>query len=251
VARCASWACLMLLTLAACSIAPGHAKDDAYWQDQRWDEQLFKAIQSSVHYPLDGAGQPIGEVISAHGKVEFTYVDGKILDPEMAESTGRPDLDAAMLQQVAAAKIPIATGSHAKEPHAIAVDLKMASPLEAFEYTLMQAIDAKKVYPKEAILKGTQGVVAVACNYGDTKAADVAIVKSSRDRVLDAAALLAVSRAELPPPPAWLSPRPLHMRINICYSLGFAGACPAATQQVIEIVETPGTAQAPSPPSGP
>jgi TonB family protein len=238
-------------SLTACSSAARLSSDDAYWKDPRWAARVFHAVQSAIHYPLDSADQPIGEPVTVHGKIEFTYLDGKIYDPEITESTGRSDLDAAMLQQVAAAKPPLATGSHAKEPHAIAVELEMHSPLEALEYSLMQAIEAKRFYPKEAVLKGTQGVVAVAFDYGGAEATDVVIAKSSRDRALDAAALLAVSRAELPPPPAWLSPRPLHMRINICYSLGFAGACPAVTQKVIEIVETPGTAQASSPPSGP
>lgn len=233
--------------LAACSGLTGPS--DAYWQNQAWDAKLFQVVQSAVHYPLDARGQPIGEPASVHGKVEFTYSDGKILDPEMAQSTGRPDLDAAMLQQVATASVPPAIGSHAREPHAFALALSMLAPMEMFEQAMLQAINAKKVYPREAIIHGDQGVSTIGFDYRGGQAYNIRVLKSSGTNSLDAAAMMAVANARMPASPAWLNTETgLHLSLGICYSLGNSSRCPPLTRQVIEVENTPGT-QVPAPPS--
>jgi TonB family protein len=239
------------VVLTACSSVPkaGDASG-AYWQDQGWDEKLLDSVQAVIHYPIDSAGYPIGRPVSVHGKVEFTYVDGKIADPEMAESTGRPDLDSIMLEQLSGAKLPAAFGPHAGEPHAFQLELTMPSPLEEFSYEQKVAVDRAKVYPKDAILNGAQGVTTVFFDNVGGKAADVHMVKSSGYKSLDMAALEAVKHAQLPSPPNWYVAKPLHFQIAICYSLGNSDLCPAGTRTVIKVDNTTDTQPA-SPPSGP
>lgn len=240
----------LAMGITACSSLqkPGNG-NDVYWQNQQWDKQLFFAVQSGVHYPLDDAGRPIGMPITAHGKVEFTYLDGKIVDPEIVESTGRPDLDAALLQQVSATQVPKASGPRAKEPHAFALALEMLGPMESFERAMYEAIDSQKRYPRESILSGAEGLNTVAFDYTDGKASDITVSKSSGDKNLDASSVQAVTIAQLPPSPIWLTTRPLRMKVSICYELENSSVCPRI-QHIIEIVNTPPAAQETSPPSG-
>jgi TonB family protein len=228
--------------LAACGSLPSSSQDTTpYWQDQQWDQALFKAVQASIHYPPDAIDRGAGSV---HGKVDFTYIDGRIEDPQLAESTGHPDLDAALIKQVAAANdLPKAKGTHATEPHAFELELDMRMPLEELEYTLQSAIHANMFYPKEAVMEGAQGTPSVNFQYLDGKASDVIIAKTSGDKFLDAAALRTVSTAKLPSPPPAFAGHPLNMQIAICYSLGSSGVCPKATEHVIQVLNTPGGTQ--------
>ena len=130
-------------------------KPDAgpYWADPQFDAALFEAVQSAVHYPDDVIDQSLGSI---RGTVQFTIVDGKIQDPQMAESTGHPGLDEIILQQVASASIPRPTGPYATEAHGFSMELRMPTTFESAEYA---AIDSRKVYPKDPILEDIQGSV--------------------------------------------------------------------------------------------
>ncbi|HEY1773200.1 MAG TPA: energy transducer TonB [Gammaproteobacteria bacterium] len=242
---------LTFIILAACSTTGVRDGGGAYWQNQTWDGKLLDSMQSTLHYPLNATGQPVQPVPSeVRATVSFTYADDKILDPKIIESSGRADLDAAFLAQVATANPPSAYGSHAAESHAFELALEMPTPMEALEHSLAEAINAKKQYPKRAILDGVQGVNLVEFDYSDTKAANVTVYKSSGDKSLDEASLRAISNAQLPPPPIWLTSRPIRLRMSICYSLGNSTNCPYS-QRAIEVVNPPAVDQAPSPPSGP
>lgn len=235
--------------LAACSSTPGQS-GDAYWHDKNWDGQLLHTLQSAIHYPMDAAGNPIGQPVSVRGKIKFLYSAGKILYPQMIESTGRPDLDAAMLQQVSATQVPAASGPQAHEPHAFSMELSMPSPLDVLMRSIYDAISAQRIYPKEAIIHGDQGSSVIGFDYDGDKASNVAVFKSSKVLSLDGASMRAVARAQLPQRPTWAPMHPLHLQISICYSLGNNAACPL-TQHVIEIVDSPGVTQPASPSSGP
>src|SRR5579863_1675745 len=104
---------------------------DAYWQDKRWDSKLLDAMQSALHYPTDTAGQPVQPVPeTAQVTIGFIYTDGKISDPQIIKSSGRPDLDTAFLSQVMTAQLPKASGNHAAEPHQFKQVLKMRTPMQ-------------------------------------------------------------------------------------------------------------------------
>lgn len=203
----------------------------AYWSDPRFDAALFEAVQSVVRYPDDVIDPSLGSI---RGTVQFTIVDGKIQDPQMAESTGHPGLDEIMLRQVASASIPKPTGSHADEPHAFSMELSMPT---AFELATDTAIDFRKIYPKEAILGGYQGSVAVGFDYLDGKASNLTITKSANNRFLDGASLSAVSKADLPLPPPGYAGKTVHLEVTICYSLNNSFKCPA-TDNFIQVMGT-------------
>ena len=226
------------VTFTACS-AGMHPGDDVYWKDQRWDGMLSDAVQSVLHYPVDSAGQPIRPIPqTAQATVRFTYVDGKIQNPSIVESSGRADLDAAFLSQVAAAHVPAAHGSHAAEPHPIELVLEMPTPMQQFGVAEYTAINEVRTYPREAILEGTQGIATIEFKYFDGKAIDVAVAQSSGSIVLDKAAVSAVAHARLPPQPTWLPHEPLRMTVTICYSLWNSAICPR-TRVVIEVTNSP------------
>ena len=235
----------MACALSACSSAPGHfdpsaahfdpappssvssaanfnPDTDPYWVDPKWDAALLDAVQSVVKDPTD---TPDLSAPSLHATVQFTLVDGAIEYPEITESTGQPELDRLMLQQVVTASPPKPTGPHAAEAHEFIVDLDMPTPFETFEYSVYPAIDYSKVYPKSSILSGSQGVTTVGFDYLDGKASNITIVKSNRDRALNQASVQAVSHALLPPSPAAYAGKTLHMQVVICYSLNYAYPC--------------------------
>jgi TonB family protein len=119
----------------------------------------------------------------------------------MVESTGRPDLDTVILHQLSSAKVPLPFGPRAREAHAFQLELTMPGPLEEFSYEQKIAVDKAKLYPRNAILDGAQGVSIVFFDNVDGKAANVHLIKSSGDKSLDTAAVQAVSDAQLPTPP--------------------------------------------------
>lgn len=217
------------------STAPSFNRDtDPYWSDPQWDAALLDAVQSVVQDPTDTADQ---SAPSLHGTVQFTLVDGEIEYPEITESTGEPELDRLMLQQVVLASVPKPTGPHAAEPHEFIVDLDMPTPFETFEYAVYAAIDRSKVYPKSSILSGAQGITTVGFDYLDGKASNIAIVKSNRDRALNQASVQAVSKAALPASPVAYAGKTLHMRAMICYSLNYAYPC-QTINHAIQVIGT-------------
>lgn len=241
---------LLAVALTACSSMHTIPGDDAYWQDQAWDGKLLDSVQSKLHYPMDTSGRPVQPVpAEARATVGFTYAGGKILDAKIVESSGRTDLDAAFLSQVAAADPPSSHGSHAAESHPFELVLEMPTPMQEFEIAEYMAIMAKRDYPQGAVAQGIQGSSRVGFRYQDGKAEDIHIIKSSGSKSLDNASMSAVQRARLPQRPSWMSPEPLNMTLTICYSLENSNICPKKGE-MLQVSEG-SDAQPPSPPSGP
>lgn len=236
--------------LAACSSPPGK-RDDAYWNDQRWDGTLLSAVQDALHYPVDSTGRPLLPVpYSVKATVGFDYVQGRIQDPKIVDSSGRQDLDAAFVAQVAMANAPKSYGSHAAEPHHFELELDMPTPLLAFLDAEHRAINSRRVYPRQAVMEGAEGANVVSFDYLDGVASNITIDRSSGYKPLDDASVKAVAEATLPRAPAWLGTDSLHMQVVICYSLGNDDICPK-TRQVLQITNLPGAEQSPSPSSSP
>ena len=91
--------------------------------------------------------------------------------------------------------------------------------LAAFEAQMTAAIDAAKVYPKIAILKGEQGVVTVSFDYVGGVVSNVHVEKSSGYHSIDGSAMQAVQRAALPPKPAEVVGQ-THFAVTLDYTLG-------------------------------
>lgn len=187
-----------------------------YWSDPRWQVALLNAVQSVVHAPTD---TPDLSAPSLHGRVQFTLVDGEIEYPEITESTGQPELDRLMLQQVASASAPKPDGPHAGESHDFALYLEMPTPFETFEYSVYAAMEYWKLYPKDAIITGSEGVTTVSFDYLDGKASSVTVTKTSHDKLLDETSYQTVYKTILPSPPAAYAGKTLHMDVLICYSI--------------------------------
>ena len=224
--------------LAACGSAPTTAAynpdKDPYWEDPKWQAALLAAVQSVVHTDSDTAD------LSApgyHVTVQFSFHDGDIEDPQIVQSTGRPDLDQLVLQQVVTAVVPKPTGYDADEPHPFALELDVPTPLESFEYTLYPSIDAQKVYPKDSIIDGDMGIAVVDFDYLDGMIRNITIAKSSKDHVLDGSSYNAVSRAIPPAVPLAYAHKTLHMEVVFCYSLNNAMKC-SLGKNVIEVQGT-------------
>jgi len=202
---------------------------DPYWQNPAWTAALFRAVQSAVQEPGDPADTTTH---GAHAKVKFTYADGVIEYPDIVESTGNPDLDKLMLHQVASVQPPVAAGLRADETHEFVTDLDMPTPFEAFQSGIYSAIDAQKVYPKDAVIGGAGGVNAVDFDYLDGSIAGITLVQSSKNKDLDKASVNAVTKAVMPPVPAAYAGKARHMEAIFCYSLDgserIGPSCPAA-----------------------
>ena len=91
--------------------------------------------------------------------------------------------------------------------------------LAEFEASMKAAIDAAKVYPKEAILAGETGTVTVSFDYVNGVVSNVKIDKGSGARSLDKSAMNAVNKALMPPKPADLA-GVNHFTIVVNFSLG-------------------------------
>ena len=78
---------------------------------------------------------------------------------------------------------------------------------------MLATIDSHKVYPKEAVLGGKTGVATVSFRCLDRTPSHIVVVKSTGDRVLDAAAIKAVQDSQF-------SERPLLLRQLTQYSVG-------------------------------
>jgi TonB family protein len=242
VIRTATLALLALATsLVACGSQPTVQDMDApkahfdpakdpYWEDPRWARQLLDAVQSVVRDPVGPEDQSAPDL---HGVVRFTYADGNIQYPEVIQSTGKPDMDELMLRQVASAKAPLAEGIGSDAPHVFVLDLDMPTPYESLEYSVFDAIDRARVYPKNAILSGATGTTVVGFDYLDGKASNITRTKSSGDKDLDKASLDAVTKAALPPAPSVYAGKTLHMESSFCYSLNGPGKCPVRKGSIL------------------
>jgi hypothetical protein len=189
---------------------------DPYWENPVFEKSLLAAVQSTVHNPVDAADTTSHGL---HATVKFTYLQGNIQYPELSQGTGDAAMDRMLILQVASAQVPQATGLRADEPHQFVMDLDMPTPYESFEYSVFDAIDAAKIYPKEAILTGAQGITAMGFDYADGKATDISMAKSSSNRALDKASLTAVTKAVMPPAPAIYAGKTFHLEAFFCYEL--------------------------------
>ncbi len=231
---------VLACALSACGTTPPQANklplfsDQAYWTNPFWQAELFSAVQSVVHLPANAASPAKPGV---HGTVKFLFANGKIEDPEIVASTGNPDLDKLLLQQVVTAKVPKPYGLHTDQPHEFELPLQMFAPYESFQYNVYAAIDRKKVYGREALLKDDTGITTVGFDYRDGKALNIVIVKSSGSRYLDQRSVAAVSSAVMPPPSHGYAGKTLHMVAIFCYDINNAHKCQTG-ENVIDVEGT-------------
>ena len=203
---------------------------DPYWSDPHWDLALLKAIQASVHDPVDPADISTPDL---HAVVKFTLVDGVIEYPEVVQSTGRPDLDKLMLHQIVDAHVPRPSGLQSDQSHEFVLPLDMPTPYEEFEYSVFAAIDSYKVYTKEAIITGAVGITTVDFDYLNGIANNVTVTKSSKSKELDKTSVSTILRTNFPSVPSAYADKTLHMQVLMCYALN-DDPCPA-DRNVIEI----------------
>lgn len=232
-------AIILTSILSGCGSVPHHAKPgkhatQAYWNDPRWQASLLKAVQSAVHAP---ATVPSASTPGIHGTVEFLVVNGTIQNPVIVTSTGNPDYDKLMLRQVAAAKVPAPIGPHAMESHEFELPLDMPTPYESFQAVVYAAIDFRKRYPREGLMRGHTGTTTIDFDYTDAKASNITITKSSGSKPLDMASVTSISNALLPTPPSFDAGKTLHMEVMLCYSLNNTNNCPSG-KNVIYVTGT-------------
>jgi outer membrane biosynthesis protein TonB len=225
--------------LSGCGSMPHQTKLDkpdqhAYWNDPKWQASLLNAVQSAVHAP---ASVPSASTPGIHGTVEFLFANGTVQNPVIVTSTGNPDYDKLMLQQVATANVPAPIGPHANESHEFELPLDMPTPFEAFQSEVYAAIDYRKLYPREGLLGGSTGTTTVDFDYLDAKVSNIKITKSSGDRPLDNASVTAISNALLPTPPSFDVGKTLHIQVLLCYSLNNTNSCPSG-KNVIYVTGT-------------
>ena len=91
--------------------------------------------------------------------------------------------------------------------------------LAEFQASMKAAIDAAKVYPKEAIIAGESGAATISFDYVNGVVSNIHVDKSSGARSLDKAAILAVQKAAMPPKPAELVSI-THYVLQVSFSLG-------------------------------
>lgn len=221
----------LLLTLvgglAACGAAPSKQDSsiptahfdpgkDPYWEDARWDKVLLDTVQAAVRDPVDPSDM---SAPGLHATVKFTHLQGTLEYPSIVSSTGNPDLDKLMLHQIAAVQVPQPTGLRADEPHEFVLDLDMPTPYESLEYGVLDALDYAKIYPKEALITGAQGITAVDFDFADGKVTDVRMIKSSESKALDTASVGTVTRALMPAAPMTYEGKTFHMEVMFCYAL--------------------------------
>jgi outer membrane biosynthesis protein TonB len=192
--------------------------------DPRWDKSLLDAVQAAVHDPVDGTDMSTPGI---HATVRFTFLDGVIEYPEIVQSTGDPELDKLVVDQVASAQAPRpAVGLQIDAPHQFVLDLDVPTPYESFEYGVFNALDYAKIYPKDAVMGGSQGSTTVGFDYLDGEASNITTIKSSGSKSLDRASLGTVARSKLPPAPPAYAGKTVHLEAVFCYSLIGPGKCP-------------------------
>lgn len=222
--------------LAALLVACASTPSGPYWEDQRWNESLFIALQESLSYPI-GANEQRTDPVS--GKVGFTYDRGHLKDVSMIESTGSSVLDAAMVQQVSSANIPLATGPDADQSRRYELVLRMPTPIPDFYKRIHELAAKAAFYPRESVNMGQAGAVVVAFDYEAGHTWNIQVFESSGYAALDKAALLDVKNLQISPPVEHEHDR-MHLRMQICYSLRpqDMAKCPTY-KQVIEVTNKP------------
>ena len=88
-----------------------------------------------------------------------------------------------------------------------------------FSASMLAAINAAKVYPKEAILAGETGEVVVSFDYVNGVVSNIKVDRGSGSRALDRAAMTAVQKAQLPAKPAELAGI-AHFVFHVAFDLG-------------------------------
>ncbi|MHB8425950.1 MAG: energy transducer TonB [Gammaproteobacteria bacterium] len=228
--------------MSACGTAPSQVTPPhffnlattPYWMNPTWQAEMFAAVQCVARLPSNAAS-PAKHGI--HATVRFTFDSGAIKDPVIVTSTGNPDLNKLLLQQVVTAKVPKPYGLHTDQPHEFELPLEMFTPYESFQYNVYAAIDRKREYPRDPILQDIMGITTVDFDYLDAKASHIVIIKSSGNKQLDKSSVNAVSKAELPAAPPAYADKTLHMQAIFCYNLNFAQKCPTGNN-VIDVEGT-------------
>ncbi len=88
-----------------------------------------------------------------------------------------------------------------------------------FQASMKAAIDAAKIYPKEAILGGETGSVTVSFDYINGVVSNIKVDRGSGSRAIDRSAMTAVAKAAMPPKPAELAGT-AHFVVLLNYTLG-------------------------------
>lgn len=233
---------ILVCMLSACSSAPPQANKpslfyppgQAYWMNPFWQAELFSAVQCVVHLPANSVSPATSRV---QGTVKFLFEDGTVKEPVIVKSTGNPELDKLMLQQVVTAKVPKPFGLHTDQPYEFELPLEMFTPYESFQYNVYAAINRKQEYPRDPLLQDIMGITTVDFDYLDAKVSHIAVIKSSGNEKLDQVSLNAVSRAVMPPPSPGYASKTLHMVAIFCYSINYAEKCPTG-ENVIGVYGT-------------
>lgn len=195
-----------------------------------WQAELFEAVQSKVHLPADTTASATSEI---YGTVKFVYDNGAIKDPVIVKSTGNPDLDKLLLRQVVTAKIPKPFGLYTDQPHAFQLPLQMFTVYKSFQYNIYAAIDSKKEYGMEAILRDDTGSTIVAFDYRNGMVSNIKVAKSSGHDEMDRTSVDAVSNAIMPPPPPGYVGKTLHLQAIVCYCLNSSKSCPKGNNVIV------------------
>ncbi len=233
---------VLVCVLSACGTAPPQANmpdffkmtTQPYWMNPTWQAEMFEAVQCVARLPTNAASPAAPGI---HATVKFLFTNGKIKDPVVVASTGNPDLDKLLLQQVVTAKAPEPIGLHTDQPHEFGLTLEMFTPFESFEYNVYAAINRMKVYGRDPLLYDETGNTTVDFDYLAGKALNIVIVKSSGHKELDKSSVGAVSRAVMPPAPPGYAGKTLHMQVIFCYDINDAIKCPTG-KNVIDVEGT-------------
>ncbi|HKT31547.1 MAG TPA: TonB family protein [Gammaproteobacteria bacterium] len=233
---------ILACALSACSSAPRQGNvprfvypgTQAYWLNPYWQAELFQAVQCVAYLPDNETNRTASGI---QGTVRFTYDKGVITNPAIFKSTGNPDLDKLLLQQVVTAKVPKPFGLNTDQPHEFELLIEMFTPYESFRCNVYAAIKQKPEYPRDAFLRGKTGIATVAFDYLDGKVSNLVVVSTSGHNDLDQASLNTVSNAVLPAPPAGYAGKTLQMQAIFCYDINFTKKCPIGAN-VIDVEGT-------------
>jgi protein TonB len=102
--------------------------------------------------------------------------------------------------------IPVPNAVPVQPPQPPPIPTQRSAPPEniaaEFEASMLAAINAAKIYPKEAILAGESGAVTVSFDYINGVVSNIHVDRSSGSRSIDRSAMQAVQKAAMPPKPA-------------------------------------------------
>lgn len=123
---------------------------------------------------------------------------------------------------------PAASAHQPVVPHPVAAPVPQAPhaaahALESWEAQVHQAVQDALVYPNAARLMHREGRTRVRFDYGSGSVSGVSVAETSGSAALDAAALAAVSRAAIPPPPPELAGQARSLILWVRFSLASDG----------------------------